>query len=161
MLNYEEADLLVKAAYKSVKIKPDFELSDINNLLSRMDDKAVKITLRYVLSGESSRAIAESYNCKAAAVDRVLIDSLNYICVAGKYDWFGDTYVFDVNQNIEVLGLSVPVARSLERSHVHTVHDLISLSESEVASLRTIGVKSLQEINDALQRQSISLRTVD
>ncbi|WP_156759918.1 DNA-directed RNA polymerase subunit alpha [Microbacterium karelineae] len=59
---------------------------------------------------------------------------------------------------IEDLDLSVRSHNSLKRHGIHTVADLVALSEAQLMSIRNLGQKSIDEVKDRLSSLGLSLK---
>lgn len=58
---------------------------------------------------------------------------------------------------IELLNLREPVVRNLNRSHIHSIQDLVNRSEADIMALRGMGLKKVNEVIDALTEIGLSL----
>ncbi len=56
----------------------------------------------------------------------------------------------DLNTSIEDLGLSARTANALVNNDIHTVHDLVTLTEQDLRELKGFGSKALDEVKDKL-----------
>ena len=63
-----------------------------------------------------------------------------------------------LEMSIEELELSVRSSNCLRRADIHTVEQLISKSEEDMAKVRNLGKKSLNEIKKRLGEIGLSLR---
>ena len=59
---------------------------------------------------------------------------------------------------IEDLDLSVRAYNCLKRAGIHTLHDLINKSATEMMKIRNLGKKSLKEVLDKVKEMGLSLR---
>lgn len=66
-----------------------------------------------------------------------------------------------LEMSIEELELSVRSSNCLRRADIHTVEQLISKSEEDMAKVRNLGKKSLNEIKKRLSEIGLSLRQSD
>ena len=57
--------------------------------------------------------------------------------------------------SIEELGLSARTANALVNNEIHTVRDLISLSDSDLKELKGFGTKALDEVKEKLTELNI------
>lgn len=62
-----------------------------------------------------------------------------------------------LSQPIEILGLSSRPFNSLKNAHVATIGDLVKKTESELAVVRNLGKKSVDEIKEKLNEHSLNL----
>lgn len=56
----------------------------------------------------------------------------------------------ELNTSIEELGLSARTANALVNNEIHTVHDLVTLSEQDLRELKGFGSKALDEVKEKL-----------
>ena len=64
-----------------------------------------------------------------------------------------------LEMSIDELELSVRSSNCLRRADIHTVEQLVSKTEDEMAKVRNLGKKSLNEIKKRLAEMGLSLRT--
>ena len=62
---------------------------------------------------------------------------------------------------IEDLDFSVRAYNCLKRANVHTLHDLVNMTESDMMKIRNLGKKSLKEVHDKVRELGLSLRNDD
>ncbi len=56
----------------------------------------------------------------------------------------------ELNTSVEDLGMSARTANALINNDIHTVHDLVTLSEQDLRELKGFGSKALDEVKDKL-----------
>lgn len=56
----------------------------------------------------------------------------------------------ELNTSIEDLGLSARTANALINNDIHTIHDLVTLSEQELRELKGFGTKAFEEVKEKL-----------
>lgn len=66
-----------------------------------------------------------------------------------------------LEMQIEELDLSVRSFNCLKRANIHTVEDLIGMSEEEMMKVRNLGRKSLEEVIQKISSLGFSLRSED
>ena len=62
---------------------------------------------------------------------------------------------------IEDLDFSVRAYNCLKRANVHTLQDLVNMTESDMMKIRNLGKKSLKEVHDKVRELGLSLRNDD
>lgn len=60
--------------------------------------------------------------------------------------------------SIDDLELSVRAYHGLKRAGIETVGQLVDMTEWDVAKIRNMGVKSVKEVKEALEKMGLSLR---
>jgi DNA-directed RNA polymerase subunit alpha len=64
-----------------------------------------------------------------------------------------------LQQDIAELGLSNKIVRTLYNNRIRRVAELVQMSAAELQDLPNVGPKSVEEIEQALQRYGLSLRS--
>ena len=62
---------------------------------------------------------------------------------------------------IEDLDFSVRAYNCLKRANVHTLQDLVNMTENDMMKIRNLGKKSLKEVHDKVRELGLSLRNDD
>jgi DNA-directed RNA polymerase subunit alpha len=62
---------------------------------------------------------------------------------------------------IEDLDFSVRAYNCLKRANIHTLQDLVNMSESDMMKIRNLGKKSLKEVLDKIKDMGLTLRDED
>ena len=72
-----------------------------------------------------------------------------------------DPKVKALETSIDDLDFSVRAYNCLKRANIHTLQDLVNMSESEMMKIRNLGKKSLKEVLDKVKELGLSLRDED
>lgn len=72
-----------------------------------------------------------------------------------------DPKVKALETSIDDLDFSVRAYNCLKRANIHTLQDLVNMSESEMMKIRNLGKKSLKEVLDKVKELGLSLRDDD
>ena len=64
----------------------------------------------------------------------------------------------ELDKQIEDLDLSVRSYNCLKRAGIHSVRQLVELSENDLLNIRNFGVKSIEEVKDKLESMGLSLK---
>jgi DNA-directed RNA polymerase subunit alpha len=72
-----------------------------------------------------------------------------------------DPKVKALETTIEDLDFSVRAYNCLKRANIHTLQDLVNMSESDIMKIRNLGKKSLKEVLDKVRELGLVLRNDD
>jgi DNA-directed RNA polymerase subunit alpha len=72
-----------------------------------------------------------------------------------------DPKVKALETSIEDLDFSVRAYNCLKRANIHTLQDLVNMSESDMMKIRNLGKKSLKEVLDKIKDMGLTLRDED
>lgn len=104
-----------------------------------------------------------------ALASRILIEHFNILTnlsnIAGitgmMIEKTEDPKVKALETTIEDLDFSVRAYNCLKRANIHTLQDLVSMSEQEMMKIRNLGKKSLKEVLDKVRDLGLLLRDED
>lgn len=124
-------------------------------------DLALFLKFYYDLNGDFaydlSRNTASSFYTKASRkLKRAYADyqRLSQIETVMDYAQTKDSKLC-LQEGIEVLGLSVRAYNMLKRAGVNTINDLTNFSASDLKEIKNIGIKSVEEIQECLNKFNI------
>ena len=72
-----------------------------------------------------------------------------------------DPKVKALETTIEDLDFSVRAYNCLKRANIHTLQDLVNMSENDIMKIRNLGKKSLKEVLDKVRELGLVLRNDD
>ena len=72
-----------------------------------------------------------------------------------------DPKVKALETTIEDLDFSVRAYNCLKRANIHTLQDLVNMTEGDMMKIRNLGKKSLKEVHDKIRELGLSLRNDD
>ena len=72
-----------------------------------------------------------------------------------------DPKVKALETTIEDLDFSVRAYYCLKRANIHTLQDLVNMTEGDMMKIRNLGKKSLKEVHDKIRELGLSLRNDD
>ena len=72
-----------------------------------------------------------------------------------------DPKVKALETSIDDMEFSVRAYNCLKRANVHTLQDLVNMTESDMMKIRNLGKKSLKEVHDKVRELGLSLRNDD
>jgi DNA-directed RNA polymerase subunit alpha len=104
-----------------------------------------------------------------ALASRILIEHFNILTnLSNIADMTGmmiekteDPKVKALETTIEDLDFSVRAYNCLKRANIHTLQDLVNMSESDMMKIRNLGKKSLKEVLDKVRELGLVLRNDD
>ena len=104
-----------------------------------------------------------------ALASRILIEHFNILTnLSNIADMTGmmiekteDPKVKALETTIEELDFSVRAYNCLKRANIHTLQDLVNMSENDMMKIRNLGKKSLKEVHDKIRELGLSLRNDD
>ncbi len=104
-----------------------------------------------------------------ALASRILIEHFNILTnLSNIADMTGmmiekteDPKVKALETTIEELDFSVRAYNCLKRANIHTLQDLVNMSENDMMKIRNLGKKSLKEVTDRVRDLGLSFRNDD
>ena len=104
-----------------------------------------------------------------ALASRILIEHFNILTnLSNIADMTGmmiekteDPKVKALETTVEDLDFSVRAYNCLKRANIHTLQDLVNMSESDIMKIRNLGKKSLKEVLDKVRELGLVLRNDD
>ena len=104
-----------------------------------------------------------------ALASRILIEHFNILTnLSNIADMTGmmiekteDPKVKALESTIEDLDFSVRAYNCLKRANIHTLQDLVNMSENDIMKIRNLGKKSLKEVLDKVRELGLVLRNDD
>ena len=106
---------------------------------------------------------------RKALASRILIEHFNILTnLSNIADMTGmmiekteDPKVKALETTIEELDFSVRAYNCLKRANIHTLQDLVNMSENDMMKIRNLGKKSLKEVLDKVRDLGLVLRNDD